>query len=221
LECFSSIAKLLKGKLNVLIFAYFGVEGLPKNLINVPLEYFINGIEKVKNMLNLKNEEIIFIGNSKGAEATLLIVSKHFTSSNVVACVPSSFAWQGITKTARDMFVIRPSWTYQGKEVPYMKMKFDYQVIRDLMNKKYLLAYAKAIEKNFKESALIDLKNYKGKILLLSAENDNYWPSKMMCEIIMQKFNINAEHKCLNQTGHYFQEYEEPINETINFLKQL
>jgi hypothetical protein len=60
----------LKIHYNVLIFAYFGVDGLPKTLRRVPLEYFINGINKVKNQLDLENKDVTFIGNSKGAEAT-------------------------------------------------------------------------------------------------------------------------------------------------------
>jgi hypothetical protein len=214
------LADYLKENFNVLIFAYFGVPGLPGTLRNVPLEYFINGINRIKDMLKLKNEDITFIGNSKGAEATLLVVSKCFNNSNVVACVPSCYGWQGITKTWKDMFVIRPSWTYGGKDIPYIKMKFDTETILQLMKKSYCASYQKGIAENMNEAALIDLSYFKGKLLLLSAEKDNYWPSKAMCLTIMEKFNIDAVHKCLNQTGHYFQDYEEPVNETILFLKQ-
>jgi uncharacterized protein len=217
----SLLLDYLKEHYNVLIFAYFGVKGLPQTLRKIPLEYFINGINKVENLLGIEGQKPIFIGNSKGAEATLLILSKHFTTSNVVACVPSCYVWQGITKTAKDMFVVQSSWTYRNCEVPYMKMKFDLEVIKDLMNKKYCSSYEKAIKYNMDKNAEIDLSNFKGKMLLLSAENDNYWPSKAMCNTIMNNFNIDATHKVLNQSGHYFQDYEEPINETINFLEGL
>ena len=214
------LADYLKNHFSVLIFAYFGVPGLPGTLRNVPLEYFINGINRVKEMLTLKNEDITFIGNSKGAEATLLVVSKYYNTSNVVACVPSCYGWQGITKTWKDMFFIRPSWTYGAKGIPYIRMKFDVETIRQLMKKSYCASYQKGIAENLNEAALIDLSNFKGKLLLLSAENDNYWPSKVMCQTIIDCFNIDVVHKCLNQTGHYFQDYEEPVNETILFLKQ-
>ena len=216
----SLLADYLKENFSVLIFAYFGVPGLPGTLRNVPLEYFINGVNQIRDLLKLKNEDITFIGNSKGAEATLLVASRSFNTSNVVACVPSCYAWQGITKTWKDMFFIRPSWTFEGIDIPYIKMKFDAENIRQLMKKSYCASYQKGIAENKNEAALIDLSDFKGKLLLLSAENDNYWPSKVMCRTIMERFNINAVHKCLNQTGHYFQDYEEPVNETILFLKQ-
>jgi hypothetical protein len=64
----------LKEHYNVLIFAYFGVDKLPKSLNKIPLEYFIHGINLVKAKLNLQDQDIAIIGNSKGAEAALLLV---------------------------------------------------------------------------------------------------------------------------------------------------
>jgi hypothetical protein len=70
------------------------------------------------------------------------------------------------------------------------------------------------------EKAIIDLSNYRGKLLLLSAEHDNYWPSKAMSENMVKYFNIDITHKVLNLSGHYFQDYEESIAETKKFLDQ-
>lgn len=215
----TSFMNYLKDNYNVLVFAYFGVNGLPKYLKKIPLEYFIKGINQIKDMLMLKETDITFIGNSKGAEATLLIVSKYFNRCNTIACVPSCYVWQGITKSVKDFFSIKSSWTYQNKELPFIKLRFDYETIRDLRNKNYCSSYGKGIKHNMNTKAIIDLSNFKGKLLLLSAEQDNYWPSKFMCEKIVNSFNIDVIHKTLNLKEHYFQEYEEPINETINFLE--
>jgi hypothetical protein len=67
--------------------------------------------------------------------------------------------------------------------------------------------------------AKIDLSQYKGKLLLLSSVVDNFWPSKEMCDVIVRDYKIDVTHKVLNLTGHYFQDYEESIKETINFLE--
>lgn len=214
-----SLMNYLTLNYNVLVFAYFGVEGLPNHLIKVPLEYFINGINRVKEMLKLNDTDITFIGNSKGAEATLLIVSKCFNRCNTVACVPSCYVWQGITKTPKDFFSVKSSWTYQNKALPFIKMRFDYETIRDLRNKIYCSSYEKGIKHNMNAKAVIDLSHFEGKLLLLSAEHDNFWPSKRMCEEIVDRFKIDVEHKALNLREHYFQEYEEPIKETIRFLE--
>ena len=65
----------LRERYSVLIFAYFGVDKLPPFLEEIPLEYFINGINLVKKSLNLHDQDISIIGNSKGAEAALLLIS--------------------------------------------------------------------------------------------------------------------------------------------------
>jgi len=215
----TSFMNYLTANYNVLVFAYFGVEGLPKYLKKVPLEYFINGINQIKDILMLKDTEITFIGNSKGAEATLLIVSKYFSRCNTVACVPSCYVWQGITKSAKDFFSVKSSWTYQNKELPFIKLRFDSETIRDLINKSYCSSYEKGIKHYMNAKTIIDLSNFKGRLLLLSAEQDNYWPSKLMCEKIANNFKIDVIHKVLNLREHYFQEYEEPINEIIKFLE--
>jgi len=169
----------------------------------------------------LKDTDITFIGNSKGAEATLLIVSKFFDRCNTIACVPTCYVWQGITKTVKDFFSITSSWTYQNQEVPFIKLRFDFETIRDLKNKSYCSSYEKGIKYNMNTKAIIDLSNFKGKLLLLSAEQDNYWPSKRMCQEIVKNYKIDVIHKILNLKGHYFQEYEEPINEIITFLETI
>jgi uncharacterized protein len=214
-----SLMNYLTANYNVLVFAYFGVKGLPEYLKKVPLEYFINGINQVKDMLMLSDTDITFIGNSKGAEATLLIVSKYFNRCNTVACVPSCYVWQGITKSAKDFFSVKSSWTFQNKELPFIKLRFDAETIKDLKNKNYCSCYEKGIEHFMNAKAVIDLSNFKGKLLLLSAEQDNYWPSKLMCDKIVNNFQIEVMHKVLNLREHYFQEYDEPIKETINFLE--
>jgi esterase/lipase len=210
----------LKEHYNVLIFAYFGVGGLPKNLIKVPLEYFINGINKVKTILNLKDKDIIIIGNSKGGEAALLLISKYINAGAAIACVPSCYVWQGIRKNLLDMIIPKSSWTYNNKQLPFIKLKFDREILKDIKKKSYNSCYSKSIKTNMNSSAKIDLSNYKGQLLLLSAEADNYWPSKEMSENIMRDFNINVTHTVLNLSGHYFQEYEESIVETIKFLEK-
>ena len=66
--------------------------------------------------------------------------------------------------------------------------------------------------------ARIDLSQYKGKILLLSAEIDNFWPSKEMCRVIEKEPQIDVTHKVLDLKGHHFLEYDESIKEIIGFL---
>ena len=67
--------------------------------------------------------------------------------------------------------------------------------------------------------AKIDLSQYNGKLLLLSAEVDNYWPSKEMCNEIEREAKTGVTHRVLNLTDHHFLENDESIREIIRFLE--
>jgi uncharacterized protein len=213
-----SFLDYLKRHYSVLLLAYFGVDGLPKKLKQVPLEYFIRGIEKVRALLKLKDQEVAIIGNSKGGEAALLI-SEYVNPRAVIACVPSCYVWQGIPKDVFDMMFPRSSWTCQGKPLPFIRMRYDRKILRDIRNKVFRSCYQKSMDANIDPKVRIDLSRYRGKLLLLSSDVDTYWPSKEMCEILVRDFHIDVTHKVLHLTGHYFQEYEESIRETIQFLE--
>jgi hypothetical protein len=210
----------LKERYNVLLFAYFGVGKLPPYLEKIPLEYFINGINRVKTQLNLQDRDITIVGNSKGGEAVLLMIAKFINARVAIACVPSCYAWQGIPHGLFSVLFPRPSWTYNKKPIPYIKFKYDKQIIRDIKNNMYLSCSLKSISKNRNLKAKINLDQYKGKLLLLSAELDNYWPSKEMCNVIERDFKIDVTHKVLNINGHYYLEYDESVKEIISFLEE-
>jgi hypothetical protein len=169
--------------------------------------------------LDLHDQDISIIGNSKGAEAALLLISRYIAPRAVIACVPSCYTWQGIPHGLFSALFPRSSWTYQKKQLPFIKLRINWQILRDIKNKYYASCYEASISQNMNPKAKIDLSRYKGKLLLLSAEVDNYWPSKEMSDMIVKDFKIEVTHKVLDLNGHYFQEYDESIKETISFLE--
>ena len=209
----------LKEHYNVLVFAYFGMGELPAWLEKIPLEYFINGINQVKAEMGLQDEDVSLIGNSKGGEAVLILSSRYLSPRAVIACVPSCYAWQGIPHGMASILFPRSSWTFNSKQIPFVRLKYDQQIRQDLRNKIYYSCYKKSILENRKMEAKIDLSQYKGKVLLLSAEVDHYWPSKEMCEVIERDAKIDVTHKVLNLEGHHFLEYDESVQEITNFLE--
>jgi len=204
---------------SVLVFAYFGVGELPPYLEKIPLEYFINGINQVKTQYDLQDQTVSIIGNSKGGEAALLL-TRFINPAVTIACVPSCYVWQGIPHGMASALFPRSSWTINQKEIPFIKFKYDRQIFRDIKNKQYYSIYKKAISGKIDRKAGIDLRQCKGKILLLSAEIDNFWPSKEMCRVIERKPQIDVTHKILDLKGHHFLEYDESIKEIIGFLDE-
>jgi uncharacterized protein len=215
-----SLFDYFKLNYNVLVLAYFGVEKLPKNLERIPLEYFINAISYFKGKLNITDNGVVLVGSSKGGELVLLLISKSVNSSIAIACVPSCYVFQAIPNNIFSIMFPRSSWTIKNREIPFVKFRFNKEILRDIRNKIYLSCYEKSIELNKNARALINIDNYKGKLLLISAEIDQYWPSKEMCNRLAESGNRNnIQHIVLDVEGHYLLEYEKSSNEIIKYLE--
>jgi uncharacterized protein len=210
----------LQSKYSVLVLAYFGVGDLPKELVRIPLEYFINAIHYFKDKLQLTDNEVTVIGSSKGGELVLLLISEYIHPHAAIACVPSCYVWQGIPTNMQSILFPKSSWTIGNKEVPFVKFRYSKEIIKDIKNKEYSSCHEKSIVMNKNQQAIIDVNNYHGRLLLLSAETDHYWPSKAMCTLIEKNGNSNMKHVVLNLAGHYFLEYEQSGKEMIAFLNQ-
>lgn len=210
----------LKQNYNVLLLAYFGVGDLQKTLERVPMEYFVNAINFIKEKYKIADNQVVVIGQSKGGEAALLL-SNYMQSAITIACVASCYVFQGLPVTPVSMKSPKPSWSLNNENLPYIKFYYDENVMKESENKNYCKCYEMSIENNFNKDALINIDNYKGKILFLSAENDKFWPSKKMSNILVEnsKNKNNINHITLDLDGHYFLDYEQSVNEIINFLK--
>ncbi len=84
----------------------------PENLENIPLEYFLNGLQWLKRHPEVQKGNIHLYGPSRGGELALLLAC-HYPKeiASVVAVVPSCVAYGGIPneKTA--------AWTFQGNPI--------------------------------------------------------------------------------------------------------
>lgn len=80
----------------VLQLAYFGAPGLPSKLNLVPLSYFDEALAWIKRQPGIDPKRIAVVGASKGAEAALLIATRHLELRAVVVGAPSAAVWPGI-----------------------------------------------------------------------------------------------------------------------------
>ncbi|WP_259472619.1 acyl-CoA thioester hydrolase/BAAT C-terminal domain-containing protein [Clostridium estertheticum] len=106
-------------------------------------------------------------------------------------------------------FIYKLKWTsltIDERLTSNLKDMIDKNAMKEAEKKNYCKCYEMSIENNLNKDALININNYKGKILLLSAENDNYWPSKKMSNMLVKNSNNkeNINHIVLELEGHYF-----------------
>lgn len=95
----------------------FGMKNQEQTLRKIPLEQFEDVINYINK--NIKdNKPISVLGASKGAEYALNLASKYHEIDDLILMAPSSYNFAGL-----DFKDYGSSWTYKGKELPYIDKK--------------------------------------------------------------------------------------------------
>lgn len=94
----------------------FGMKNQPKTLTKVPLEQFEDVLRYIRPKIG--TEPITILGTSKGAEYALNLATKYPEISNLILIAPSAYNFAGL-----DFDHYGSSWTWQGKELPYIDLK--------------------------------------------------------------------------------------------------
>jgi dienelactone hydrolase len=173
-----------------LSLAYFGVEGLPDELLNIPLEYFENAIDWVKMQPVLDTARLAISGTSRGGELALLLASRYPEFTAVVAYVPSGYLWGAISRLpggdAPDAF---PSWTYAGQALPYVARVSNDAIAPGPDGVVSLTpAYLRALDNEQRaRAAAIAVERINGPVLLISGRDDALWPSAVFGDLIVER----------------------------------
>lgn len=96
--------------------SYFRAPGQTKALVRVPIERFDAALAWLGSQPGVDGSRIGIVGGSKGAEAALLVASRHPELKAVVAGMPSSVVWPGFSWEMTR--VEGSSWTIAGHDVP-------------------------------------------------------------------------------------------------------
>src|SRR5882672_3644408 len=102
-----------------LALAYFAMDGLPLDLVDIPLEYFKRGIDWARAHPAIDGERIAVMGHSRGSEAALLTAATYPEIRLCVANVPSHVSWGGIHPVPGTRV---PAWTCNGVGVPFLSL---------------------------------------------------------------------------------------------------
>lgn len=184
----------------VLALAWFGAEGLPPHLQDVPLEYFGKAIGWLQAQPLVDRKRVGLYGISKGGEAALLIAARQPEIAAVVAAMPSSVVWQGLNQT--DYTSVRSSFSVGGKPVAYVPydMSAPFTSIHDLYQRSLATPAAQG-------EAVIPVERINGPVLLLSGRNDVLWPSSAMADQVIarltaRRFRHPHRHIAYPDAGH-------------------
>ncbi|HYG37715.1 MAG TPA: acyl-CoA thioester hydrolase/BAAT C-terminal domain-containing protein [Cytophagales bacterium] len=188
--------KFLQKGYGFLAIGYFGGPNASEVFDRISLNAIHAAIIKASQNPKINKEKIALIGGSRGGELVL------------------NFGKQvSVGETS--------AWSYDNQPLPYLPSTLKsvyYSIKDDWVNAfKEMLTDSKAVEK-----AAIKVENINGSILLISAKNDEVWPSFYMSNMIMErlrekKFQNYYEHIVI-EGGHT--EADKDYSLTLEFLKR-
>ncbi|RVA28916.1 acyl-CoA thioesterase [Mesorhizobium sp. M7A.F.Ca.US.001.01.1.1] len=175
---------------SALALQWFGGEGQPPGICEIPLETFFAATDC---LLETGCHRIVYVGTSKGAEASLLAAVHDPRINAVVAISPSSVVWGNIG-AGRDgvSWPERSSWSLNGVALPFVPTDPNWtpEYVDGLVSYRGLFEHClRAFERKAK-AAIIPVETVSAEILLVAGGDDTLWPSLWFAtEIIRRRDN--------------------------------
>lgn len=192
---------------------------LPKMLVNIPLEYFVKAAQWLKQQPGVDPHHLAIMGWSKGAEAALITAAtfpKEFQA--VIGFMPSSIVWSGIEYGPGP---ISSSWTLRGKSLPWANPVMNPTMFTSGKPLAFVGSYQAGLKDTAAvEKAMIPVEQIAGPVLLVSAGDDQIWPSPLMAQQIMQRLAAHHheyadESLCYIGAGHAILPPYRPTNASV------
>lgn len=173
-----------------LALGYFGMEGVQRSLVEVPLERIERGLRwlAAHPQVATRDGRVAVIGASRGGELALLVAAMFpELVGRVVAYTPSHVVWAGLDYTA-EPGVTRSSWSHAGKPLAYMpyvegvKPSFSARGMSLVAISDRALDNASAVER-----AAIPIERATGPLMLISGGDDHVWPAERICKMAIER----------------------------------
>jgi len=174
-----------------LALGHFAVEGRPRSLVNIPLEYFETAIGWMRAQKWFDNRLLAVWGASRGGELALLLGATFPAITAVAAWVPSGVLFWALGPAEPGDTRPRAAWTFRGRALPYLQENntsgdppahspggavaytpFYRGQLRD----------ARAVER-----ATIPVEKIRGPVQLVSGVDDQMWPSSDLADIALRR----------------------------------
>ena len=201
-----------------LALAYVGADPLPRELVEIPLEYFAGAISWLKAQPAVDADRIAVMGNSKGGELALLLGATYPEDIKaVVGYVPSAVVWQGMTSDQWSYSLDpRSSWSLGGEPLPFVRFANPLPSEMPRMTGFFFgvpmatgpIFYERALEDEAAVAAAsIAVEKINGPVLVISGTDDQMWPSTRLCEMVIERLEAHDhpfpyEHLRYEGAGH-------------------
>jgi dienelactone hydrolase len=205
-----------------LALAYFGTAGTQPALVEVPLERIERGLRwlAVHPKVATPDGCVALVGASKGGELALLVAATFpDLVGPAVAYTPSNVAWAGIDFT-QTSGTKRSSWSHQGVPIPWVPYP---EGIVPSFSTRGLVGrpiYERGLENTAAvDQATIPVERATGPLLVISGGDDNMWPAKRMCDMVVDRMRRHGRadkvaHLSFPAAGHSLFPYKPPAGAT-------
>ncbi|HWS38503.1 MAG TPA: acyl-CoA thioester hydrolase/BAAT C-terminal domain-containing protein [Actinoplanes sp.] len=210
-------AALAREGFAALAVAYFGVGPLPRDLVEIPIEYFAGALERLARHPAVRPGRLAVLGRSRGGELALLLAAAvPERVAGVVAYVPSSVAWQAApSDPGLAAGGPRSSWSFRGQPVPYVPMASPTPADGDLFAAFVSgrpTAFRPLFERAMRQgdavgAAAVAVERIAGPVLVLSGGADLLWPSELFGRLITGRLERHRhpyryQHVHVPEAGH-------------------
>ncbi|UVK47978.1 acyl-CoA thioesterase [Mesorhizobium sp. AR07] len=172
---------------SALALRWFGGEGQIPGICEIPLEMFFAA---TGYLLETGCRRIVYVGTSKGAEASLLAAVHDQRISAVVAISPSSVVWGNIG-AGRDgvSWPERSSWSLNRIPLPFVPTDPNWapEYVDGLVAYRGLFEHCLKISKREAKAAAIPVETASAEILLVAGGDDALWPSLSFATDIVRR----------------------------------
>ncbi len=162
------------------------MENTPQYLDRISLNAIHNSIINIaNNNPKINSTKVAAIGGSKGGELVLNLASRYEDIDAVIVIVPSHASFPSTTVNASTS-----SWSFDEEELAFIPMPWKAvpSVLKRDMSKAYMIMLE---NKEAEEKASIAVEKINGNVLLISATQDELWPSTMMSNKIINRLKAN------------------------------
>jgi dienelactone hydrolase len=195
-----------------LALGHFAVEGRPRGLVNIPLEYFETAIGWMRAQKWFDSRLLAVWGASRGGELALLLGATFAEINAVAAWVPSGVLFWALGRAEPGDTRPHAAWTFRGRALPYLQENNTRGDPPPACTPGRAVAYtpfyrgqlrdARAVER-----ATIPVEKIHGPVQLVSGLDDQMWPSSDLADIALRRLETHRHpfpfrHRKNPEAGH-------------------
>jgi dienelactone hydrolase len=174
-----------------LALGFFGAEGLPQDLIGIPLEYFARAMRWLQARPFARAGGTAVVGRSRGGELALLLAATLPEVRAVVAYCPSNVVWGGLRNRQG---VDAPAWTHGDRAVPYLAPRLTPSLQAQVFGKRPVSLrplFDAPVDPAAESAATIPVERARGPVLLISGDDDAMWSAGRMSDAVIERLKAH------------------------------